>query len=112
MRVLFVILAVLTGGGFIIVYLVLALVLPVERSGVVAAQTSDVSDRFESLASEMKEPERQNRVRNFFGFGLILLGLWLLLGQLFPGWYLIRWDYLWPVILIVLGLIVMTRRNN
>lgn len=111
-RLIFIVLAIVTGGGMVLAYLVMALVIPAEESKKPADKTVNLSHNAEVLAAEMRDNGRADRLRNFFGAGLILLGLWLLLGQLFPGWFLLRWEYVWPVVLIVVGLAIATRRKG
>lgn len=115
MRVAFVILAVITGGGMVLVYLVLALVMPPERAVAKTEKADagkhDIGHNASELAAEMRESGRSDQLRNYVGVGLVLLGVWFLLEQLFPRWLAFRWDYLWPVVLIVIGIFIATRRN-
>ena len=48
----------------------------------------------------------------FFGIFLLVVGIIFLLGNFSVFWWL-RWHYLWPVILIVIGLLIIFRgRRN
>lgn len=109
-RLIFIVLALVTGGGFIIVYILMAIVMP---SAEVKASTEgmDINQNIQTLADDMRTDESQNRVRNFIGLGLVLLGAWLFFGQLFPGWLDRSWSYVWPTLLILLGIFIATRRS-
>ena len=107
LRVIFVVLTLLSGGGFLVLYLALALIMPVgdvpvsNRTATTEASDNDV------------DTDNRNRssVRNFVGLGLILFGLWLLLGQFFPAFFLLRWEFIWPVFLILVGVLIAVRRR-
>ena len=98
-RVIFAVLTILSGGAFLLVYLVLALIMPVTGRTMAAEAMDD--DR-----------HRSGNARNYVGIALIVFGAWLLLGQFFPFlFWALRWEFIWPVILIVLGLLIVTKRR-
>ena len=101
-RVIFAVLTILSGGAFLLVYLVLALIMPVTgRTMAAEVATDDYDDR-----------RRSGNARNYVGIALIVFGAWLLLGQFFPFlFWALRWEFIWPVILIVLGLLIVTKRR-
>ena len=109
-RVIFVVLGIITGGGFILVYILMAIVMPSAETKK-SSKGIDISQNVQALANDMRGSERQSRLRNFIGLGLVLLGVWLFLGQLYPGWIDRSWDYAWPVVLILLGIFIATRRK-
>lgn len=114
MRIIFVVLALATGGAMVILYLILAILMPVVdeplRSKSVGADVS-VGDKVQKLGQELQDNRGISRVRNYFGVGLLIFGIWLLLVQFFPDWLDFNWDYVWPVILILTGLFVIARRK-
>jgi phage shock protein C len=109
-RIVFVIFSIATGGfGGVIVYAVLAVVMP--KPGDVSAVHTETVDSIaknaHEVVEEIKRKEQEtNRGSNLLGWGIVVLGLWLLVGQLFPGWFVIRWDLVWPSIIIFLGLLI------
>lgn len=109
-RVVFIILAVITGGGFILIYIVMAIVMPPADAGT-STKDGDIAQNVKRLADDMRGSGQQNRLRNYIGFGLIALGVWLFLGQLFPGWVGGLWDYVWPIVLVLVGIFIATRRG-
>ena len=114
MRIIFVVLALATGGAMIILYLILAVVMPVaDESHKSKTDHADVSvgDKVHKLGQEFQENRGISRVQNYFGVGLLILGIWLLLVQFFPNWLAFNWEYVWPVILILTGLFVISRRR-
>lgn len=110
MRIVFVILAFLTGGGMVILYFVLALIMP-SADRPVASKNEPLGAKVENLGKELRDNRGINRMRNYFGVGLVVLGIWLLLGQFFPEWAAFRWDVVWPVVLILTGLFVISKRR-
>ena len=110
-RAIFIILAVVTGGGFILVYILLAVVMP-SADAQASTEGADIHRNIQSLADDVRTRAQQNRLRNFIGLGLILLGVWLFLGQIFPGWIDQSWSYIWPIVLILAGIYIATRRNE
>lgn len=110
-RVIFIALAIITGGGFILVYILLAIVMP-SADVKTASKGAGISQNVKVLADDMRGNEQQSRIRNFLGLGLVLLGAWLFLGQLFPSWVDRGWDFVWPIILILLGIFIATRRSQ
>lgn len=113
-RLVFILLAVVTGGGMIIAYIIMALVIPADPTEVKTSDNKSVGLKHNAqvLSAEMHDSGKTDRMRNYLGAGIILLGIWLLLGQLFPGWFTLRWDFIWPVVLIIVGLIIATRRKG
>jgi phage shock protein C len=111
-RLIFVFLT-LMGGGGLILYLIMWALIPLETSkSKTAAQT------FKSNTEEMKSSAKEwiekagiktNQDRNPLGLILVLVGGYFLLTNL--GWF--EWldiGRLWPIILIVLGIIVLKRK--
>lgn len=120
-RLIFIALIFATGGGMILIYLVLAVALPVSTDKTAGSKSVDqkagggqtvLSQNIERLASEVRTSERGHRMRNYAGGGLVLLGAWLLAVQFFPQWVSFRWDYIWPVILILAGVIILSRKRG
>ncbi len=113
MRVIFVVAALATGGTMIAIYLVLALVMPVEHSGKDARETPEnLQQRVHELERDWNRPHGAARTRNIIGIGLLILGAWLLLGQVWPFWFRFNWSILWPVVLIGLGCLILARRGK
>lgn len=106
-RVIFVILVLATGGSALLIYIILAIIMPTRDS---SKDTMD--ERFHQLGEDLKSNKALYRMRNYFGASLILLGLWLLLVQIFPEIFNFRWDYIWPLALIIFGLLMIIRRRN
>jgi phage shock protein C len=126
-RIIFVLLIFLSGVG-ILAYIILAIVVPLEES-----KSTTTSETVRENIEEMKETaselgrelrtsfekdkdnkEEESRMHHhrpyWFGIILIIIGLIFLLQNF---WSLFRWHYMWPVILIVIGLLVMfTRRRS
>ncbi|MEW6045219.1 MAG: PspC domain-containing protein [Bacillota bacterium] len=117
-RLIFVILAFFGGVG-IIAYVVLAMVMPSERSvgqeswrvlqenvremqgaAVVAGQT---------VAEVVRSGAGAGRRRYLLGLILVVFGSLMLLARLGLFWW-VRWDLLWPLLLVGLGMLLLLRR--
>ncbi len=110
LRVIFVILTILSGGGLLILYLALALIMPVAETQTKSkTAASDVETDDSSVETDYIR--KRSNVRNYVGLGLVLFGVWLLLGQFFPTFFILRWEFIWPVVLILTGLLIATKRR-
>lgn len=115
-RLLFVVIT-LAGGSGIVIYIIMALVIPSEDSvsqpleQTLKQNAEDLKNRAESLAQNMSSGEK-NASRIWLGVFVVGLGVYFLLGSL--GVRLVNLNILWPVILIALGafLIFRTSRNG
>ena len=106
MRVIFIIMAFATGGAVVFLYIILAIVLPVAGE-----DYNSVSEKVDKLGSDLRDNKIMFRTRNYIGLALVMIGLWLLLAQVFPQLFDIRWNYIWPSLLIFTGLMVIVRRG-
>jgi len=111
MRVIWVVMAFATGGAMVIIYLILAIVIPTPSESHGSGKKADLSQKVQDLGGELKSNGSVLRFRNIFGIGLMIFGLWLLLVQFFPQWIAFRWDLVWPMILIAAGLLIIVNRR-
>lgn len=107
LRVAFIIFTFISGGFGILVYIVLAIIMPVQ-----SGEPNEISDNIQELANEAKNAESTHRLRNYAGIGLILLGVWLLLAQIFPNWVDTYGAIFWPMILIAIGAVILLRSGK
>jgi phage shock protein C len=114
-RLIFILLTI-GGGSGVLIYLVLWLIIPkeggkemkVNREKKAKEFAADLKEKAQTVASEIKSEVKSSRRRgSFFGLILLILGAAILVGKLVPE---IQWDYVWPGILIFLGLYLMVRR--
>lgn len=117
MRLIWVIMAFVTGGGIVIVYFILAIVVPTPDSDYSnnrsnsSGNNKNFSQKAHDLGDELQKNKNASQFRNILGLGLLLLGLWLLLVQFFPQWISFRWDFVWPVILMLVGFLIIVKRR-
>ena len=111
LRVIFVVLTILSGGGLLVIYLALALIMPVAEVPMTHKTVASEAESDNGLESETDLTRHQSNARNYVGLGLVLFGVWLLLGQFFPTFFVLRWEFIWPVILILTGLLIATKRR-
>jgi phage shock protein C len=93
LRLVFVVLL-LAGGSGILLYVVGWIAIPEERPG-------------DELGEAAREGERRGGGAEVIGIALVVLGAFFLLREAFPDAF--DSDYVWPVLLIVIGLVVLAR---
>ena len=81
----------LAGGAGVLIYLILLIVMPLD---------STASNPVHYVAAD--DGERQRRTSIVVGGGLILVGLWYLLGRI-PALAWLSLGKLWPLLLIAVG---------
>ena len=106
-----VLLVVATAGMAALAYIVLAVITPnsAKRAYGEARTVNDSSSEVTDSTVEdgiAREPPRRHLLRNVFGVGLVVVGVILLLQNLdlFDS---IRWDIVWPVAIVALGVTVL-----
>jgi Flp pilus assembly protein TadB len=129
-RLVFILLS-LGGGTGILLYIILAIVIPLEPGEGVSGMKKEklehlaheASARVKELASEIKEsmPEKKEREvheeerrgsgRNLFGLIIVALGLILLVENIIPI-RIFRAEIFWPVVIVVLGLFLVLRSEK
>lgn len=121
LRLLFVILTI-SGGSGILIYIVLCIVLPEQGSAakstqeVVKENTQNLETTIEDAAANVEKLAMKKNTQTWLGLGVIVLGA-LLLANNFG--YLVFADIarlfvrtLWPIVIIALGIIILTRSKN
>ena len=103
-RVGLVVAAVVSGGIVALIYLLLAFVMPDQYSPTASYSPEDDSAGEEPGVEHVRTPG--HRTRNVFAAGLIVAGLVMLLINL-GVLGAIRWDIVWPVVIIALGLTIL-----
>lgn len=118
------VLLIFANGLGILAYIIMAIVVPLESSE--SAEPKDVvRENVEEIKEATKEIGRQfratfageeakskdtgkgrHRGRAALGIIVIVLGILLLLGNVNLLWWL-RWTYLWPLILVAVGLLII-----
>ena len=103
----------ITAGVAILAYVVLAIVVPEES----AEAGSGAAGSDEDTEVEASRPDGSNSSgrRRGRGFGMVVGALLIVLGVLFLGVNLdlfawIDWGIIWPVVLILLGVLLIARR--
>lgn len=116
-RVLWVLLAIVSGGVFLILYLVMWAVVPEEpypAAGAAAPTTSGEASgdtpSTEGSTAPASSPSPGATAtsgpsgRVILGSILILIGAWFLADEFLP-W--LSWDFVWPIGLVVIGVLVL-----
>lgn len=111
-RILFLLLIFGAGSG-ILLYLVLAFLIPIAPSTLTgsSSSSSDFRERAQELAWELREQSGLHSRANWLGAIIVLFGVLLLMDQLFPMHWL-RWNLFWPVIFIIFGLLILSRSRR
>ena len=124
-RIVWAVLALVTGGIFLVLYIVMWIVVPEGPSAATVAQSaagatppaepgSDAAATGTTAGTEASAPTwevQEQRIRRggaggavIFGLILIGLGVWFLIDRYIPA---INGDLLWPVALVVLGIVLL-----
>ena len=122
-RIIFVLLIFANGLG-ILAYIIMAIVVPLAGSKVtepketIKENVEEIKETATELGHEIHstftgeetKPEEESKIhqrrRNFLGIILIVLGVLFLMGSLnLFSWF--HWGYLWPLILVAVGLIII-----
>ncbi|MCX7832156.1 MAG: PspC domain-containing protein [Actinobacteria bacterium] len=117
-RVAFAALTLFNGAGLIL-YIILAIVIPnspeelEEPPKKIVEQESTTSQKSaETVSSSTSQELKEHQLstpRSIFGLALILLGFYFLLQQIFP-FHIIRWDLIWPIVLVIVGASIIFKR--
>ncbi len=109
MRVIFVLLFI-GGGSGLLIYIILWIVTPLKKGGeAIISSKDDIKDfaeevgkKTKNMAKEIKkEVKTSNRKGSLLGIILMAVGILILVEKIIP--VEIRWDYVWPGILIFVG---------
>lgn len=124
-RIVWAVLALVTGGIFLVLYIVMWIVVPEGPSAATVAQTaagaatpaepgSEAAATGTAPVTDASAPTwevQEQRIRRggaggavIFGLILIGLGVWFLIDRYIPA---INGDLLWPVALVVLGIVLL-----
>jgi len=118
-RAIFLILGILGGGGLLI-YVILWIIVPTKKDGAIIEDKEKINDfvkgvgkKAKTMAKEIKKEIKVEKVKkgkkqgSFFGLILMVLGILILVEKIMP--IFIRWDYVWPIILITFGAYLIFR---
>ncbi len=114
-RLLFVLLAVFGGSGFLI-YIILWLIIPDEASqqptneATVKHNAEEIKEKAESFAHDIRTSNRSDS-RYIWGVLLIVLGILFIIDN-FVVLDFLRFDKLWPLLLVALGLAILTKNKH
>jgi len=120
-RIIFVLLALANGAG-ILIYIIMAIVVPLKGSKVSTSKevikenveeiketASELGQEIRSTFEKTDDEETSNKIRrrrNMLGFALIIIGVIIMLSTLnLFRW--ISWGYIWPAIIIAVGLLII-----
>ncbi|MBI4022886.1 PspC domain-containing protein [Candidatus Berkelbacteria bacterium] len=116
-RVLFVLLT-LWGGGGLVLYLILWILVPSQSyhgskavEKVVRTNAEELGERAEALGEDLEAMAERAGIKTWWAVILILLGVVFLLGNLGVV-SLIVFGKLWPLLLVIVGLIILANRDR
>ncbi|NTW22431.1 PspC domain-containing protein [Candidatus Falkowbacteria bacterium] len=119
-RILFILLA-LTNGVGIVLYLILAIMMPLEdgteegisREAKAKELAGEIGQKAKALGQEMKENQTLRwRSRNVFGGVVVFIGVIMLLERVAPFvFHWVNWGVIWPLLIIFLGLYLIAHKD-
>lgn len=113
-RILFIILAFINGSG-ILLYILLMIIMPekLSESGKTSEEVPHSSKEGKSTqAPKTKEGKERKNTLNLIGILIVLVGVVLLIKQLFPSLFFIRWDIVWSIALIGIGILLIYKSTR
>ena len=116
-RIIFILL-ILCGGGGVLIYFILWLVIPKEdgeeieinREEKIKEFAKDVKSKAKSMAKEIKKDtkiKKSGKKINVLGVVFVLIGIVAIWNQISP--MVINWDFFWPGLLVVMGVLILFR---
>jgi phage shock protein C len=113
-RLIFITLS-LIGGSGLLAYFILWVVVP-SKSSAKKTDTDTVSENINEIKEKAKSLTKHTSVKNssspsLVGLIFIIIGIYFLLNNFGINLRFIRTDLLWPVIFIILGLSIITRKK-
>ncbi len=110
---LIVLVTVLAGGVGLFAYLVAWIIIPLNpehaASGGAKRDYSSMHEPHEVMVDDESRMKRREKHRQLAGIILIGLGVMFFLDRIFPAF---RWDRMWPLVLIFIGVLIMVRGRN
>jgi phage shock protein C len=99
------------GGVGVLGYIVAWIIIPHKPLNVSSAEAAMPAEPSEEKANPKEATEEVNRPRFILGIVLVLLGCLFLMGSL-SLWHWFSFFRLWPIILIVIGIMIITKGVN
>ena len=112
-RIIFVAMT-LAGGSGILLYLILAFLIPLSPNGVYGAENPeriDIKERADELVSELRAQGFKWTASSWIGVAIIILGIMLFLNQIFPS-YFFNGGLFWALVIIIAGIAILSRKKN
>jgi phage shock protein C len=107
-RLIFVAFAIISFGTAVLIYIIMAIIIPENRD-----QLDDtITEKASRFGKELQDGKAIGWVRNYFGIGIVIIGLLLLVEQIFPNFINFRWSFIWPVALILVGIAIIFRKRR
>jgi len=102
------------GGSGILLYIIFAIIVPEEPDNQHKTEKindeEQIKENAKSAAKDFKNAARKyGSNREILGIIIIIIGLLLLLNVFLP--IVFRWDIIWPVLIILLGIYLISRRS-
>jgi phage shock protein C len=109
------------GGSGLFIYIILAIIMPEKNSTaktqkeVITENTKDLESKIEEAAENVGKAVDSNRSRQVFGIILIAIGFIFFfetMGVPYFGYAIKTLLKLWPLIFVVFGILILTKKNE
>jgi phage shock protein C len=117
-RILFILLT-FTGGSGIIIYLILAVMIPDgEGQKIKSKETKEAigsaQEKTQNLAKEIKNSKWIKNTRNIIGLVVVFIGLNILFEQIFDfsPFSFIKWGIVWALIIVLIGVKIIFKNKK
>lgn len=107
-RLIFVAFGLLSFSTAFLIYIIMAIVVPENRD-----QLDDtIAEKATRFGQELRDGKAISWARNYLGIGIVIIGLFLLVEQIFPNLINFRWSFIWPIALILVGFAIIFRKRG
>ena len=112
-RIIFVAMT-LAGGSGILLYIILAFLIPISPDKGDASEISDridIKERADELVRELRAQGFKWTASSWIGVAIIILGIMLFLNHIFPS-YFFNGGLFWALVIIIAGIAILSRKKN
>jgi phage shock protein C len=115
-RLIFIIITIFGGGG-ILLYLILWLIIPSQKADPqltkdnIEKNAEEIKDKAQQFAKDMKINTTNLNSRQLFGVAILVLGIMLLLGNFGFVSFRYVWKFFPAIVVIILGVAILKKRD-
>lgn len=111
-RILWVAAAIITNAPAVLfVYFIAAFIVPT-KSGTKGSVSTNFTEYATAFTKDVSEAFSRSNIRISLGVVVISIGVYLFIRSIQPELFNIRWDIVWPVVLVLTGVAILARKGK